>query len=370
MQTTSEHMDLPSVGGTPSLKTVEARGASDVWRTLPPPQPAQAARRFLHVVQQGATVLRQSERVRVVKDQRVLADVPVDELDGVVLYGSVQLTTQAIAVLTEAGVWVSFHTRHGRFRGRLQPAAPRTAMLRALQRERSADPEWRFASARASVRGKLLGMIATARSYLRNYGDERVREGVDALQAALGRLPGTTGVQALRGIEGSASRAWFEVLRVLNRSGLAFDQRVQRYAPDPINSLLNLAYTMVTNELAGLIEAAGLDVTVGFYHDEADGRPSLACDLVEEFRHALVDRLILLMVNRRVVTDESFHTVEGQGCRLTEAGLRQFLEAYERGLLGPRPSEGGSRRLLLQQVARLTAAVSSGAPYQSHLEGV
>jgi len=65
----------------------------------------------------------------------------------------------------------------------------------------------------------------------------------------------------------------------------------KRGAGDPINALLNFGYTIVTRELEGLIEGAGLDPAVGFYHHPDNDRPSLACDWVEEFRHPLVDRV-------------------------------------------------------------------------------
>jgi len=94
-----------------------------------------------------------------------------------------------------------------------------------------------------------------------------------------------TALEELRGVEGNASRAYFDLFRRWNRSTMPFEGRAKRGATDPINALLNLGYTLLTRELEGILEAAGLDPTVGFYHLPNGDRPSLAGDWVEEFRH-------------------------------------------------------------------------------------
>jgi CRISPR-associated protein Cas1 len=52
--------------------------------------------------------------------------------------------------------------------------------------------------------------------------------------------------------------------------------------------------------------AAGLDPYVGFLHDADRGAPSLALDLMEEFRPAVVDRLVMRLVNRQQLRSDDF----------------------------------------------------------------
>ena len=47
------------------------------------------------------------------------------------------------------------------------------------------------------------------------------------------------------------------------------------------------------------LETVGLDPAVGFLHRDRPGRPSLALDLMEEFRPFFADRLVLSLINRR-----------------------------------------------------------------------
>jgi CRISPR-associated protein Cas1 len=78
-------------------------------------------------------------------------------------------------------------------------------------------------------------------------------------------------------------------------------------------------------------EGVGLDVQFGFLHALRPGRPSLALDLMEEFRPCLAERLVLTLINRKQIRAEHFEQREdaGESVLLTEAGRKTVLTAYQ-----------------------------------------
>jgi CRISP-associated protein Cas1 len=69
---------------------------------------------------------------------------------------------------------------------------------------------------------------------------------------------------------------------------------------------------------------------LGYLHTERYGRPSLALDLMEEFRPVVVDAVVLSGLNRRVFSPQDFVTEPLSGAvSLTSEGLRSFLRLYE-----------------------------------------
>lgn len=54
------------------------------------------------------------------------------------------------------------------------------------------------------------------------------------------------------------------------------------------------------------LEAVGLDPYVGFPQTDRPGRTSLALDLMEKLRSVLADRLVISMINKRVVKPNGF----------------------------------------------------------------
>jgi CRISPR-associated protein Cas1 len=155
-----------------------------------------------------------------------------------------------------------------------------------------------------------------------------------------------------------------------NKSEFAWPGRQKHPAPDPLNALLSLGYTLLMHELAALIEGAGLDPYLGFLHQVDYGRPSLALDLVEAFRHPVADRLVLTLVNRGVVSAEDFRSAgERAGTFLTPAAMKRFFAEYERWMLDRGAGDGGAgsrrnfRERLKEDVEGLAAALRTGQAF-------
>jgi CRISPR-associated protein Cas1 len=89
-----------------------------------------------------------------------------------------------------------------------------------------------------------------------------------------------------------------------------------------VNALLSFGYTLVGAELTSLLDAMGYDPYIGFYHQLDYGRPSLALDLLEEFRVPAVDRLVLNLANLRTLQAHDFVVDEESG------GLRLDRKAF------------------------------------------
>ncbi len=346
------------------------------WQSIESPAHAKGAEshtRFLYVVEQGAVVRRTGGRVFVTKKDTQLIEVPLIKLQGVLCYGNVQVSTQCMRTLLDEGVWLSFFTRGGVYKGRLQPPAERGGKLRVRQWERSRDPRFCLAFGRAVVRGKILGQKQVAAAYAKNYLAETLGEAHTLLCQGLERVETVETLDELRGVEGAASRAYFDLFRRWNRSEMPFEGRHKRGATDPINALLNFGYTLLTRELEGFLEAAGLDATIGFYHLSDDDRPSLACDWVEEFRHVVVDRLVLNLINQKIVQSDHFEAHEEKGgLRMKPEGLRRFVQHWEKALTGAAAENngvaGGFRGVFLDRLGALLDSLVKEAPYRTHLE--
>jgi CRISPR-associated protein Cas1 len=336
--------------------------------------PGESNSRFLHVVEQGAYLHRSGTRIIVTKNRTALLDVPATKLQGVLLYGNIQVSTQCFRNLLEEGVWLSFFSRNGMYKGRLQPPAERGGKLRQMQWERSRDDKFCLDFAQSIVRGKILGQKDVAQAYAKNYLAETLSEGHHNMIQCLERLPAAKNLEELRGMEGSATRAYFDRFRRWNRSEMPFEGREKRGTTDPINALLNFGYMMALRELEGLIEAAGLDPTVGFYHQPDNDRPSLACDWLEEFRHPMIDRFVLKLVNNGSIKVDDFEDRGDKGgLRLGPDGLRKFLRSYEKIMIGANSKEDAAapqpwRYIFTQQLGRLLDALAGKTEYKTYIE--
>ncbi len=326
----------------------------------------------LYLVDQGLQVKLRSERLLIKKGGRVIEEIPVEGLQRVVVFGRNQITTDVLRLFAAKGVDVAFLSRHGHFYCRLVPVGSKNIYLRLAQNGKYRQDGFRLQLARVLVRAKIHNQRALLVRYRQHSGVKELNEGIDTLRCALGAIESAEELDKVRGIEGHASRCYFASLAKLLRHGFTFPGRHYRPSPDPVNAMLSFGYTLVTNELMGLLEAHGLDVHLGFFHGLRYGRASLATDLVEEFRAPVVDRLVLYLINKRIVGLNQFHTGTSGDCRMDDQALRAYLGNYERfvnSAFADRTTRTRSnyRALFRRQVRRLEATLLKEAAYEPYM---
>src|SRR5690606_39204054 len=132
------------------------------------------------------------------------------------------------------------------------------------------------------------------------------------------------------GMEGDAAATYFGVFNELIRdTGFVFGGRVRRPPTDPVNALLSFVYSLVTQECISALHGVGLDPFVGFLHQDRPGRPSLALDLLEEFRASWADRFVLTLINRRQVQLKDFVREASGAVRLSDDARKALLVSYQ-----------------------------------------
>jgi len=323
----------------------------------------------LYVTQPGSVLRKSGERLIVESEDHVVLDVPARQVESVLLFGNVQITTQALSEALDHSIPVSFHTRHGRFRGKVSDGLNRNVLLRMAQYRRHEDAAWSLGMARRSVASKIANGIEVLERY-----EERETE-TDLTRAARGVMreqhqlvESAADLEAVMGHEGAAAAQFFEGLMRFQKGPFEWKGRKKHPAPDPLNGLLSFGYTLLMQELLAAIEVADLDSGIGFLHQIESNRPSLALDLMEPFRHPVVDRLVLSMVNRQMFRVDDFAEVEeGEGVHLKPDSLRRFLEEYEKWMLGPVAKVEGApmlRSLIRKEIAAYVEVLRDEAEWR------
>ena len=355
----------------------EAFRKANIGRVETPPPPPSITREvyvsFLNLTEQGAVLRKAGDRILVEKEGHILIDLPYHKLENVVVFGSVQITTQAMGELLEKGVRLSLFSYNARFRGSLIPPRGSNVLGRSAQFEASRTLETALPIAKAIVNAKISNGLGVLRRYRERLGakagfDDRIT----VMEHALTGAAGATSIAELDGMEGIAAREYFACLMGFNQSNFEWPGRLKHPAKDPLNALLSLAYTLLMHELMGLLETAGLDPYFGFLHQLDAGRRSLALDLLEPFRHPCADRMILQMVNRGMFSPSDFHEVPDGGLHLSEEGIKRYLTEYERFMRAIPKKEDAAKQpsfrdLLRMEVVNLNRALTRGKPFEPFL---
>lgn len=318
---------------------------------------------ILYLIEQGACLRKASRRLVIEKDGVVLQEVPSFQVSNVLIFGSIQVTTQAINHLLDSGIDLGFLSLKGRLRGRLASVASKNIFLRLAQYEYSRNHDPKLDLAKRFIRAKLTNQKTLLLRYQRNHPEVDFSVEVATLNQLVPSIAQKKAIDSLMGVEGAGSGAYFRGYSRMMGKEFPFEQRRMHPSPDPVNALLSLGYTLLTNELASLSEAVGFDPFIGFLHGLRYGRQSLPLDLVEEFRHPVVDMLTLNLVNKKILSPPDFVRRENRGVYLTNDGLKKYLAFYEKRMnksFVNKGEDGGAkdeyvnfRECLRRQVSRL-----------------
>jgi CRISPR-associated protein Cas1 len=293
----------------------------------------------LYIATQGSYLSKEGDCVLVASDQGGKTRVPLHRVDGIVCFGRVSISPFLLGECAEKGITISWLTERGRFLARAEGPVSGNVRLRRAQYRLCDDSAACSALVRSMVSGKLANQRSVIARALRDHGSDQagyLEKAKAALETVLRRLQSPQAdsltVDETRGLEGQGAQAYFAAFPALIRiedPAFVFSGRVRRPPTDPVNGLLSFVYTLLTHDVRSALEGVGLDPQVGFLHRERPGRPSLALDMVEEFRAWFADRLVLSLINRKQVVADDFTFDPTGAVALTDDGRRTVLVAYQ-----------------------------------------
>lgn len=322
-------------------------------------------KRVVYVGMQGSHVRVTQGRLRVDnRDDVAVLDVPTGHVSRIVAFGSVGFSAGARNWAFSHGIDSMFATRTGTYVGQLTSASSSAKAERLRAQVHATDnPAVAVVVARAVAEAKIMKQRVVLRRFARPEHHDVVGGATDAMKTLLGMLPNCATVDEVRGIEGAAAREYFPAYGSLFPPGLTFETRSRRPPMDVANAALSYLYTVLLGECVTAVRAAGMDPTLGFLHADDDDRPSLALDLMEEFRPLVVDQVVLAAARNNTLTLEHGRQEQGRpGTLLTKACRTSIVENYETRMLQPTRGaladfSGTLRRHLYRQSQRLVRTI-------------
>ena len=290
----------------------------------------------LYVLTDGHYLSLREENVVVENHGKIVAMVPLQALESILCFSYAGASPALMGACVDKGVSLSFYSQRGRYFGSVSGGWSGNVLLRQRQYMAGASEEDSLPWAKSF----LLGKIYNARWMLeRATRDHPLRVPVDRIKFLSGRLSQfmadvkeAPSYQRLLGLEGEAAQCYFEGFRhMILRDEPAFEfyGRTRRPPLDRMNALLSFAYSILARDCEHALSGVGLDPYAGFLHRLRPGRPSLALDLIEELRAPFADRVVLSLVNKKMIQANDFLVQEDGATFLNETGRKTFLQAWQ-----------------------------------------
>ena len=303
----------------------------------------------IYMMSEDTKAIKDHGRLLLYRKEEKIASQPISRISSVVVTKQAHITMPLVYALLEEGVPISYMDFRGRVLGVL--GGERISLERLFrQKEVFESPKEQVRLVREIVCRK----IGSQRRLLKEYS---YRERELQAMAALGRLTAYAhkaeylmDIEELRGMEGAASRVYFAAFPCLLDEKLwRWEGRAQHPAHDAVNALLNYGYAFLEKEVRIALAGSGLDARLGFFHANNGRKDSLVYDMMEPYRHDVLDRLVLKLLRGGSFAPDDF-SITAEECRLSSAAKKIWAAHYENYMEKPRARyDGCSAREMIRR---------------------
>ncbi|MBP5974223.1 CRISPR-associated endonuclease Cas1 [Brasilonema sp. CT11] len=328
----------------------------------------------IYLIEQGTNIYKDYQRFIIHVSEKPKLEVPIREVQQILVFGNIQLSTPVIQVCLQEQIPVLFLSQSGQYHGHLWSEESTNLDNQLIQIEKRNDNYFQLSVSKAIVLGKLMNSKQLLMRFNRKRKLEDVEKAIYGINQDIDALEYVDNLDSLRGYEGMTAARYFPAFgKLITNSAFSFSQRFRQPPIDEINSLLSFGYTLLFNNMLSFIIAEGLSPYIGNFHYGERQKPYLAFDLMEEFRSPIVDSLILKIINNGEFKPKDFDVVASTGgMYLSQSARKVFLKKFENrmneeishpDLISPVTY----RHAIQLQVRRYKRCLLSGVPYESFL---
>ena len=284
---------------------------------------------FIYVTEHGAVIKLNGGKIIIEKEKKTLFEIPKNTIDGLVLLSSVQITSQAIVEFLHLGIPVTWISSIQKFYGRLE-SMDHVNVSRQSKQVKMQDSNFYLKMAQKIIEAKIRNQQVILRRYNRRRNSNAVKSIIIAMETIANFIPKTIIVNRIMGYEGIAAKNYFSALGKMVSKDFAFEKRSKRPPLDMFNSMLSFGYSLLRSEVYTAINNAGLHPYFGFMHAMKEHHPTLASDLMEEWRPVLIDSMVMSLVSHNEIKTDCFESSALGGIYLNSVGRKIFINAYEK----------------------------------------
>ncbi len=284
---------------------------------------------LIYIDENGVTIGIDGNRCLITYKDGMKRYIPWETIEGITVMGKAHLTTQCHEECLKRGISVSYFSKGGTYYGRLVSTGHINAP-RQRQQAKLYNTDFALNLSKNIIKAKLKNQNVVLTRYAKSRGAD-VKGSSNTITVCYNKIDSCKTIEQVMGFEGQGAKYYFEGLSKCVEKDFEFHGRSKRPPKDAFNSMISLGYSILMNELYNKIELKGLNPYFGFMHRDAEKHPTLASDMMEEWRAVIVDATIMSLINGHEIEKENFtYDLDSPGCYLDKDGLKIVLKKLEK----------------------------------------
>lgn len=278
--------------------------------------------------------------------------IPVEDVSDIMIYGEVDINKKFLDFVSQKEILLHYFNYYGYYSGTFYPREHAVSGYLILkQAEHYMDEDKRITLARGFIWGSARN-IRQVLKYYHNRGGG-LADNIRDIEKYMDTLEGYYDISQLMAIEGNIRERYYNAFdNILRDPDFVFESRTRRPPQNNINTLISfgnsLMYTLALSE----IYKTHLDPRIGFLHSTNFRRFSLNLDIAEIFKPIIVDRVLLSLIAKKMITGEDFDSATG-GLLMKERARKKFVSEFDEKLKTVINHKGIGRPVSYRRLVRM-----------------
>jgi CRISPR-associated protein Cas1 len=251
--------------------------------------------------------------------------IPVEKIESISSFGELDLNTRALSFLSQKEIALHVFNHNGWYGGSFVPRRQKVSgKLLTEQVKTLLDPVNRLQIAREFIDGAMHNMLRILQRQSQKINGYKER--IEGLIEIRRRLSDATTINGVMAVEGAFRQNYYPLLAQL--TGQEFITRVKQPPLGILNCMISFGNTLLYTRTLNKIYQTQLDPTVSYLHEPCEMRFSLSLDISELFKPIIIDRLIVSLLNKNIITENDFDQ-DLNSTLLTTEGMKKYVQNFD-----------------------------------------
>lgn len=248
--------------------------------------------------------------------------IPIENIEQIFVFGEVNFNNKFLNFAAQNNICIHIFNYYGWYSGTFYPREYNiSGSLLIKQAECYLNQEKRIYLAKKFIEGAIHNIKRNLEK------KELFKEEENKIKVYEEQIHQVNSITKLMSIEAHVRKLYYSCLERL--TGWSFEERSIQPPKNPLNALISFGNSLVYCAIIKEIYLTQLNPFISFLHEPGERRFSLALDISEIFKPILSDRLIIKLINLKMLKDDHF-VKELDGIYLNETGRKIFVEEFDK----------------------------------------
>ncbi|MCM8803191.1 MAG: type I-B CRISPR-associated endonuclease Cas1b [Candidatus Omnitrophica bacterium] len=250
--------------------------------------------------------------------------IPVENVEQIFVFGEVDFNNKFLNFIGQNNICLHIFNYYGWYSGTFYPRETNISGTLIVEQVKH---YLEFSKRLVLAKKFIEGAIHNIKRNLQKKGNLKSEE--DKVVECENLIESVDSIPKLMSLEAQVRKIYYGCFEKL--TGWNFEERSIQPPKNPLNALISFGNSLVYSIILKEIYLTPLSPFISFLHEPGERRYSLALDVSEIFKPILSDKLIIKLIDLKIIKEDNF-VKEMQGVYLNEEGRKVFIEEFDKQL--------------------------------------